>query len=141
MTDRVRTKKRNRLSFTDEGTESRAICSYCKTEYDTIIRTVPYEKDSAHYRYCNNCKSIIPKNMTRIDSITEPLGSLAGKSPSFEIVSSSRSRKRNRGDEDVFQVKDFPLAGKEDKDLRYFANQGFIVAVNDSNIDIQEPEY
>jgi hypothetical protein len=40
-------------------------------------------------------------------------------------------------------VEDFPMTpdGTEDKDLRYLANQGIVLSVNDENVDSTEEEY
>jgi hypothetical protein len=133
-------KRRGSKSFTDDGPDnSRAICSECFNEYDTIVKTVPYEKDPSHYRYCNNCKSIIPKNMTRLESITEPLGSLAGKSPTFEVAVKRRRIKRTNS----FEPTEEPvplLNGKPDKDLENLLVQhnGILVSVSDDNVGENE---
>lgn len=45
---------------------------------------------------------------------------------------------RSTKDNEVFDVAQYPLAGNEDKDLRYFANQGIVLSVNDENVDSTE---
>jgi len=76
----------------------------------------------------------------RYESLTQPLGSKGGFGPAvFEPLNKSRTRRiKHREDNEVFNVNDYPLAGKEDKDLRHFANEGFIVSVQDSDNDTEE---
>lgn len=143
MTDRVRIKRKASRVYTDDSPDnSRAICSYCKTEWDTIIKTVPYEKDPSHFRYCDNCKSIIPKNLTRMESITEPLGSLAGKSPTFEVAIKRRRINRTNS----FEPTEEPiplLNNKKDTELESLLQEhnAILVSCVDENTDMEEPEY
>lgn len=137
-------KRRNRFSFQDSPTSSKAICQSCYENNITSF-TVPYIMDNGRpdkgFRQCPECNDIIPVKLTRMESLTQPLGSGSIGEPIFEVAnpSKSRSRKyRELEENQVFKVEDYPLAGKEDKDLRYFANQGIILSVNDENVDTTE---
>ena len=139
MTNRI--KRKGSKSFTDEASEtSRAICSYCYNEWDTTVKTVPYDKDPSHFRYCNNCKSIIPKSMTRMESIIEPLGSLAGKSPTFEVAVKRRRIKRINSFEPTEEPTPL-LNGKKDTELESLLNEHNAILVSVSDDNVEENDY
>ena len=129
----MRVKRKASIASVDPVEDNRSVCNNCYQE-NCITKLVPYDKDSS-MKICPVCKFIVKKNQMRFESVTSPLGSLDGKSPTFEVVSKRRQTRVNRGNDDTFNVKDYPLAGKEDSDLRHFANQGFIVSVQDSGND------
>ena len=93
--------------------------------------------------YCGYCLVLTPVRLTRV-SETQPLGYKGGLGPVvFEAVHNRRSRSRlNRDSEEVFNVEDYPMTPDrtEDKGLRYLANQGIVLSVNDENGDSTEEE-
>ena len=134
--------------FTDDCPDtSNAICSYCKNEYDTIVKTVPYimedGREDKGFRSCPNCTRVIPKNLTRYTNIeTEPLGSLSGKSPTYEVaVTKRRSRKNSTGLEPTEdQVP--KLNNKPDTELESLLSEhnGILLSCVDDNVS-EEQEY
>jgi len=135
-------RRRGRFSFTDDSPESsRAICFYCKDEFDTIVKLVEYKPDS-HFKLCPECGKIIDKNRMTHESITEPLGSLVGKKPTFEIAETRRRIKRTSSFEPTEE--EVPLLnGKRDRDLESLLSEhnGILVSVSDDNVDMEEQEY
>ena len=92
--------------------------------------------------YCGYCLSLTPVRLTRV-SETQPLGYKGGLGPVvFEALESSKRRRiKHREDNEVFNVEDYPIAGKEDNDLTAFANQRIVLSVQDSeNGDSAEGE-
>ena len=94
-----------------------------------------------NFRYCENCRSVIPIAVTRMESVTEPLGSLEGKQPTFEVVSSSRSRKRRN--KNSFEPTEEPvplLNNKKDTELESLlkSHNAILVSYSDSNVEEQE---
>ena len=123
-------KRLNRFSFQDAPANSKA--SICQPCYENSItsKLEEYDKDPDHFMICPYCNNIVNKRLIRLGPVV------------FEAVHIRRSRsKLNRDSEEVFKVEYFPIAGKEDSDLRHFANQGFIVSVSDSGNEGIEEQY
>lgn len=127
----------------DERLET-AICYRCSGE-NGDISLIPYKASygiDKNYLHCPQCHAVIPTNLIKHKTIEGPLGSIQGISKSsYEVGPNGRRRRVDRGNNpDVFDYTQYPLTpdGKEDTDLKWMAESGIIVSIEDSNMD--EPE-
>lgn len=137
----MRVKRKASIAAVDAVENNRSICNNCYSENCTT-KLVPYEKDSS-MKICPVCKFIVKKTQMRFESTTVPLGSLSGKSPTYEVVEKRRSRSRiNRS----FEPTEEPiplLNNKRDTELESLLQEhnGILISCTDENTDMEELEY
>jgi len=133
-------RRRPANAYTDDEPDiTRAICAKC---YDKGIEVflVPYVMDNGrrddHFRRCPQCAAIIPRNLTRFHSETQPLGSKSGVGEvRFDVAMTKRRMRQDNPREDLKQ--DIPkLGNKPDRDLEYMVNEGAqIISISDSYLE------
>lgn len=139
-------KRRNRFSFTDSPTTSKAICQSCYENNITSF-TVPYIMDNGRedkgFRKCPYCLALTPIRLTRYNSETQPLGSNSIGKVQFEVAVPLRSRSRRNSSIEPTEKEIPPLAGKPDTDLESLLNEhnGILVSITDDYIETSEQEY
>lgn len=125
--------KRDEVYRLEPVKNTTGICFSCHERLGEDILLVPYNNDP-NYMKCPNCFEVIDKDSMYHKSVEGPLGKIGKISSSkFEVV--GYKRRIDRGNRDVFRVEDYPMTpdGREDSDLRQYANMGIIVAVEDDN--------
>jgi hypothetical protein len=111
------------------------ICNHCLENLEAEIILSDYVSPiyglDESFLECSNCLAIISKDRCRHRSIQAPLGSVKGiGKATFEIAKYKRRININKSQE--FNIENFPLAGKEDTDLKYLSNRGIVTMVEDS---------
>ena len=134
----MRIKRRASIAAVDPVEDNRSICNNCYEE-NCITKLVPYEKDSS-MKICPVCKFIVKKTQMRFESVTEPLGSLSGKSPTYEVVEHRRRTTINREFEPTEEAPPL-LNGKKDSDLKMLSGNAILVSYSDENTDMGDEEY
>jgi hypothetical protein len=131
----------NARSYTDDSPDtSRAICHICEEE-NTIVYLVKYfmkdGREDKAFRQCPICKKVIPKNQQKHKGEIIALGNTNNSGEtSFEAVNLRRGRAFNKRDSDVFDVNDYKLPnGQIDSDLAHYASTGFILNVQDDDMN------
>ena len=135
-------RRRPNNAFTDDTPDiTRKICSKCY-EKGIEVFLVPYVMESGrrddHFKRCPECGAIIPRNLQRQKSETQPLGSKSGIGETkFEAVRPRRRMRQDNPREDLKQ--EIPKFGlRPDRDLEMMAEEGAIItSISDSYIDEQ----
>ena len=132
----MRIKRRASIVAVDPVEDNRNICNSCYEE-NCITKLVPYDKDPS-MKICPACHTIVSKDRMRFFSQTEPLGSLAGKKPTFEVAEKRRTRSRRNVDSLSPTEDEIPkLNGQPDKDLEILlSGNAILVSCTDTNADM-----